>query len=70
MSEVKISRIEQNPQKPQNFYPLKLIRYTVFGFLLLLISVQCYYSVGNAFQSAFSSIVYFKVCFEMCKIRL
>ena len=25
----KISRIEQNPQKPQNFHPSKLIRYTV-----------------------------------------
>ena len=26
---VKISRIEQNPRKPQNFHPLKLIRYTI-----------------------------------------
>ena len=30
---VKISRIEQNPRKPQNFHPSKLIRYTVYLWL-------------------------------------
>ena len=28
---VKIFRIEQNPQKSQNFHPLKLLRYTVYS---------------------------------------
>ena len=42
-------------------------RFNYLDFLLHLISVQCYYSIRNAFQSAFA---YFKVCFEVHKIWL
>ena len=41
------------------------VQIKLFRFLLHLISVQCYYSVTKAFQSAFLKSS-FKVCFEVC----
>ena len=50
-------------RKFQNSLGVKL-----FGLLLLLIAMQCYNSVRNIFQSAFSNIANPKACFKVRKI--